>query len=316
MILTPLTMSGEELFVPLEFLGPQGLFVAIIFGLLAARIYVLIIKNGWTIKLPAGVPPTVSRSFLNLTPGFIIAAIMAAINGAFSITVYGSVHDFVYTLIQTPLQNLGGSYWALVTVILTVHILWLFGIHGMLVIMPIYQGVWLPLGLENVSALAAGDPLPNIVSSAFFMTFVIIGGSGATLGICIYMAFRAKSERYKKLGKLALPGSFFGINEPLIFGMPIVLNPYLAIPFILSPLASGTIAYLVMNFGLVPIANGTPTPLGVPIIANAFIQGGFILIVTQIILLVVTAIIYYPFFKALDKKAVADEKNHDEAEES
>ncbi|MFD2706977.1 PTS sugar transporter subunit IIC [Salibacterium lacus] len=308
LLLTPSTMMDETRFLPFEFLGAQGLFVAIIVGLVSARLYILITNKNIGIKMPEGVPPTVGKTFFSLVPAILIVSLFTLISTAFSNTNFESAHNFVYSFIQSPLQDLGGGFWSLIIMTLLVQVLWLLGIHGMLVILPIYYSVWLPLGVENLEALQAGEQLPNIVNTGFFTAFVIVGGSGVTLGLCILMSFIAKSSRYKTLGRLALPGSFFGINEPLIFGLPIVLNPYLAIPFIAAPLFGACAAYFSMASGLVPYVAGTHLPLGTPVIASAFLQGGIILVILQIIIIFVGTLIYYPFFRYLDNQALKEEQ--------
>lgn len=307
MVLTPITLAEEGNLIPFEFLGAQGLFVAIIVGLISAKLYSVIEGKGWMIKLPDGVPPTISKSFASLVPGFLIVVFWTIVMGLFTLTPMGSIHEFIYTFVQAPLNNLGGSFWSMVAVVLVIHILWLFGVHGMLVVMPMVMSVWLPLGVENLNALNSGEPLPNIVTPDLLMTFILLGGSGATLGLSFLMAFMAKSKRYRTLGKLTVAPSLFGINEPIIFGTPIILNPYLAVPFILSPLTAAIVPYVLMALEIFPRVNSVGLPLGAPVIFNAFMQGGLMLIVLQAILFVVTTLIYYPFFRIIDKKAYKEE---------
>ncbi|SDC31503.1 PTS system, cellobiose-specific IIC component [Pelagirhabdus alkalitolerans] len=309
LVLTPTTMLEEDPVLPFQFLGAQGLFVAIIVGLVSARLYVLIVNKGLTIKMPAGVPPTVSKTFIGLVPAIIIVIFFTIISFLFTFTPFGNMHEFVYSFIQAPMQNLGGGFWSLIAFTLVVHGLWLLGIHGMLVVLPIYLSIWMPLGVENLDALAAGEELPNIVNTGFAHVFMMLGGSGATLGLAIIMAFLARSKRYKTLGKIALPGSFFGINEPLLFGLPIVLNPYLAVPFVVAPLVSVTIPYFLMSTGIIARTAGAHLPLGTPTFFNAVVQGGVVLLIVQIIMIIVTGLIYYPFFRVLDKQALEQEKS-------
>ncbi len=297
--------------IPTQYLGAQGLFVAIFVGLISAQLYAWVVDRGWMIKMPAGVPPTVSKSFSALIPSTLVVVFFVVIAAIFRMTSYGSAHAFVYSLVQAPLQNLGGNLYSLIIMTLVVHVLWMFGIHGMMVILPIYLTVWFALGAENLEVFnAAGgsfENLPNIVNTAFFSTFVLLGGSGATLGLNFLM-LRAKSQRYKTLGRLALPGSLFGINEPIIFGMPVVLNPILAVPFILAPLANAVIPYLLMSTGIIHKLNGFPLSLGTPVIMTALLSGTIIIVVVQVLLVVLDALIYWPFFRTLDKQAYEQEQ--------
>lgn len=308
MILTPLAQLDEADVIPFQFLGAQGLFVAIIIGIISSRIYIVFIQSGWTIKLPDGVPPTVSKTFSNLTPAIVIALLFGIVGMLFKLTSYGSVHQFIYSVIQAPLQGIGDSYGSLVVVILIIHILWFFGIHGGLVVQPIIMGVWLPLGLENLDAISAGGDPTNILHPGFHYTFISLGGAGAALGLSIVMAFMTKSKRYKTLGRLAFPGTLFGINEPLIFGTPIILNPYMFIPFVVAPLINGSLIYFLMYSGIVPLTNGFLTPLGTPVFVNGLLQGSIIFAVLQLIGIVISALLYYPFVKKIDRDALRDEQ--------
>lgn len=307
LVLTPFIVVDEANAIPVEFLGAQGLFVAIIVGLLSARMYMFIVDSGWAIKMPPGVPPTVEKTFAGLIPGIIIVIFFTIISGLFKLTSFESAHEFVYSFIQAPLQNIGGDFWSMVVLILIIHTLWLFGIHGTLAILPILYGVWIPLGLENLDAIATGNLPENIVNTGFLSVLVIIGGAGATLALSILITFFSKSQRYKTLGKLAIVPGIFNINEPMIFGLPIVLNPYLAIPFIVAPLFNGIASFTLMNLGVFPLVNGLHMPVGTPIFMNSILAGSVSLILLQIILIAIDILIYWPFFKALDKKALEEE---------
>ncbi|MFP7288772.1 PTS transporter subunit EIIC [Shouchella clausii] len=313
LFLTPVASLEEADVLPFQFLGAQGLFSAILVALIAGRFYVFIVKSGWTIKMPDGVPPTVSKSFTNLVPGILIGVFFLIVSALFTATDYGNLHSAIYSIIQEPLQNLGGGFWSLIIVVLLINLLWLFGIHGGLVLTPVLMGVWMPLGLENMDQIAAGGEPTNIVTMSLYTEFISLGGAGATFGLCVLMAFIAKSSRYKTLGKLALPASFFSINEPLIFGTPIMLNPFMVIPFIATPVIIGVLTYLLMTIGILPIANGTPMPVGSPLLVGGFVQGGMMLALWQVVSVIISVVIYFPFFKMLDKQALKDEKQEETA---
>ncbi|MGG1618170.1 PTS sugar transporter subunit IIC [Paenibacillus sp. NRS-1782] len=308
-ILTPITKVDEVNAFTFNYLGAQGLFVAIIVGLVVGKLYVMIINRNLIIKMPKGVPPTVAKTFANLIPGTIIVIVFTMISYLSSLTDFGSLHQMIYTSIQAPLQNIGGGYWSLVIFVFVVQLLWFFGIHGFMVVSPIFYSVWLPLGLANLDAISRGEAHTNILSGGFYNSFVVIGGSGATLGLAILLAFFAKSKRYKTLGRLAFPASIFSINEPIIFGIPLVLNPFMFIPFVFGPIIVSSFAYWSMNLGIFPIANGTHFPAGTPIILNSFVNGGIRLVVLQLMCIALQVIIYYPFFRIIDKKSIEDEQN-------
>jgi len=131
-----------------------------------------------------------------------------------------------------------------------------FGLHGPNILGAIMNPIWLSLTAGNADAYAAGTELPNIVNAQFYANFIKLGGAGSTIGLALLCLFVAKSTQFKTLGKLAFGPAIFNINEPLIFGMPIVLNPILMIPFILTPVILAILTYFVMSIGLVPLTNG------------------------------------------------------------
>jgi len=312
-IVTPTITVDETDGFTFEFLGAQGLFVAIIVGLIVGRMFIWVVEQGWTIKMPKGVPPTVYKTFASLIPGAIIISLFSLISFFAQMTPYESIHQMIYTLIQAPLQNLGSTYWSMIAFIFTVQILWFFGIHGFMVVSPIFYSVWLPLGLENLEMIARGEEQTNILSGGFYNSFVVIGGSGATIGLAILLLFFSKSKRYKTLGKISLPPAIFGINEPIIFGTPMVLNPFMFVPFVFGPIIISSFAYWTMRLGLFPIANGTHFPAGTPLGLNSFVNGGVSLLILQFLCVLLSVVIYYPFFRVIDKQSLKDEQDAEES---
>lgn len=312
-IVTPTITVDETDGFTFEFLGAQGLFVAIIVGLIVGRMFIWVVEQGWTIKMPKGVPPTVYKTFASLIPGAIIISLFSLISFFAQMTPYESIHQMIYTLIQAPLQNLGSTYWSMIAFIFTVQILWFFGIHGFMVVSPIFYSVWLPLGLENLEMIARGEEQTNILSGGFYNSFVVIGGSGATIGLAILLLFFSKSKRYKTLGKISLPPAIFGINEPIIFGTPMVLNPFMFVPFVFGPIIISSFAYWTMRLGLFPIANGTHFPAGTPLGLNSFVNGGVSLLILQFLCVLLSVVIYYPFFRVIDKQSLKDEQAAEES---
>ncbi|SHM71949.1 PTS system, cellobiose-specific IIC component [Caldanaerovirga acetigignens] len=311
LVLTPLAVIEKDgntaNYISFEWLGATGLFVSIILGIFVGRLYAYLVQKGLVIKMPEGVPPTITKSFAGLIPGFIISAVVLAIKVIFENTSYGSIHSFIYSFIQTPLQGLGGTIWAFVLVMFVAHLLWLVGLHGMLVAISVMMPIWMALDLKNLEAFNAGLPMQNIPGFAFLMCYTLLGGSGATLGLNLLMLFKAKSQRYKTLGKLAIAAGICGINEPIIFGTPVILNPLMAIPFILTPIILSVVAYIATAIGVVPPLMGAMMPLGTPIIVSGLLQGSWRIAVLQIVLVILSAVIYYPFFKIADENAYEEE---------
>lgn len=311
LILTPLASIEKDgsvtNYISFEWLGATGLFVAILLGIFVGRLYAYLVQKGLVIKMPEGVPPTITKSFAGLIPGFIISALVLVIKLIFDNTAYGSIHKVIYTFIQTPLQGLGGTIWAFILVMFVAHLLWLVGLHGMLVAISVMMPIWMALDLKNLEAFNAGLPMQNVPGFAFLMCYTLLGGSGATLGLNLLMLFKAKSQRFKTLGKLAIAAGICGINEPIIFGTPIILNPLMAIPFILTPIVISVIAYIATAIGIVPPLMGATMPLGTPIIVSGILQGSWRIAALQVVLVLVSALIYYPFFKIADNNAYEEE---------
>ncbi|WP_058830366.1 MULTISPECIES: PTS sugar transporter subunit IIC [Paenibacillus] len=310
LIVTPIQTFDKVRALPLQWLGAQGLFVAMIVGLIAARLYIWIVDRNWTIKMPDGIPPTVVKTFSGLIPAVLVALVFVIVAGLFMQTSFGTVHDFIYTYLQIPLEGLGGSLGALIIALIIMQALWMFGIHGAIVILAIVKPIWMSLDLANLDAFQAGAPLPNIIGLAFWSIFC---NYAPMLGFALLLVFLAKSKQLRTIGKLGLPGTFFSIHEPLIFGIPMVLNPLLAIPFIVAPIICAVLGYIATNIGLLPAPIGIYPPFGTPIFALGFIEGSWKLAAAQLVLIPISMLIYYPFFRALDKQAL--KKEHEAQEQ-
>lgn len=293
--------------VPLDWVGSRGIFIGILCAFFSVKIYKWVENKGWTIKMPKGVPPTVGQSFASLFPVGLVVVIFFFIRIIFSFTPWGNAFNFIYTILQIPLQKVGDSLGAMIGVYLFAHILWLFGIHGTNITDSIFRPILYALSAENLAALTAGQTLPHIINTQFQDLFATYGGAGSTLSLLIVMLFLGRSKRVKELGKISIVPGIFGINEPVIFGLPIVLNPTLAIPFILVPMVNIVISYITMAIGLVPICNGVIMPWTTPPIISGFLSSGWQGAVLQLFLIALGAVMYYPFIKVIDKQYLKDE---------
>lgn len=300
-----------------DYLGAKGLFVAIIVALVSTVIYNKLIDGGLAIKMPDGVPPTITKSFLGLVPGFVIIMLFMLLNKSVTLLPMqgiDGIHSFIYTLIQKPLEAfIGNNIFSFLFAILLAQILWFFGVHGVsAVILPIFYPLWTSLTTANIDAMNAGVSLyelPNIINRSFFSVYALCGGSGATLGLCIYMALKAKSQQYKTLGRLAVWSNLCGINEPIVFATPMVLNPYMAIPWICTPLLASILGYVLTYINVVPRLT-TIVPLGTPVLMSGFLAGGvdgWRVALVQIVIIAMSALIYLPFFNLIDKKSYMNE---------
>ena len=310
LILTPFFMtteSGETItgVLSLDRLGAKGMFIGMIAAFLAAEIYCRITKRGWQIKMPDGVPPAVSKSFAALIPAIITLTVFLIINAIMTGVFHANLHDVVYEVIQKPLTGLGSSLPATLLALFFVQFLWFFGLHGQIIVNSVMDPIWNTLMLDNLEAYQNGDALPHIVTKPFMETFTVgLGGSGMTLAVVILMAFVLKKKQYRDVGRLALAPGIFNVNEPAIFGMPIVLNATILIPWVVAPLVVTTFNYLVMAAGLVPAPTGVSVPWTVPVVFSGVLAtnswlGGLL----QVIDVVIVGLIWYPFLRVLDRQA-------------
>lgn len=292
-------------YLPTSWLGAQGVFSALIIGFLVGAVYSFVKEKNWVIKMPESVPPVISSSFAAIIPGIIVVTIVSVLALIFNNTSFGSLHQAIYSVLQMPIQGVGGSIWSLLLVIFVGQILWVFGIHGPMVVMSLAMVAWRPLDLANLTAHNAGADLPNIVGYVFYQMTTF---AGCGIGLALNM-LRAKSERYKALGKMAVIPAAFGITEPLIFGAPIVMNFKLAIPHVLLPMISAIVAYVLTTIGILPKLFGIGLPTGTPIVVFGFLQGGWIVAVFQLALIAFWVIGWYPFFRSVDRDAYAIEQS-------
>ncbi len=291
------------------YLGAKGLFTAMIIALIGARVYVAVVKKGWVITLPESVPPNVANSFSSLIPAAFVIVIFLLVAMLCSFTPYGDLHTMIFTVIQSNLMRfIGNNIWSFLFFNLMTNILWFFGLHGGNIVGSITNPVYTPLSLENLAAFQAGEKtMPYIITGAFTKSFTF-GGVGTMFGLAILMCFFAKSKQYKMLGKLSLPTTFFFINEPLLFGIPVVLNPMFFLPLMFITPILGSLTYFVMKIGLVPIPHGLQIPWTTPPVINGFLQGGIGLAVWELLMILASIALWYPFFKMGDKKALEEEQ--------
>ncbi|MGX7030100.1 PTS sugar transporter subunit IIC [Vagococcus zengguangii] len=289
--------------LPMANLGGGGMFVAIITSIIAVEIYRIMDKSKFKITMPEQVPPSVARSFESLTPTLVVILGMATITYFLGFDWHTAIAKVV-----TPLVSAADSLPSVLLLIFLITFFWVFGIHGVSIIGSVARPLWLQLLDGNTAAQAAGETLPNIAAEPFFQWFIWIGGSGCTIGLAILLAFVAKSKYGSKLGKAVIMPSIFNINEPVIFGVPIVLNPVLMIPFMITPMICATIAWFVTKAGLVnPVTVTAPWTLPGPIGAFLATGGDWRAAVLNIVLIIVSVICYYPFVKIYDRNELAKE---------
>lgn len=320
LILIPLGVSGkaaesEEVVkiaaaVPTNYLGSRGLFTAMILGIVVPRLHNLFIKHNITIKMPEGVPEMISKSFAAIIPALSLAALAAVVRFLFGLTSYGSMTNAIYGILQAPLKALTGNPFTFWLLLLICNTMWFFGIHGGQVANPIRMALYSQASMANLEAYGAGQALPNIVVNTAWFGMGNIGGSACAIGLCLCIALFAKSQRYKALNKVTLPAGLVSISEPMVFGVPMVLNPVMLIPMMLAPTVTFFLGYFAMETGIMPYLTGAELPNGTPVVLGGFLAwGGIRGAIFQSILIAISTLIYYPFFKILDKQALEEEAN-------
>ena len=309
-------------------LAGQGMIGAMIAGMLTGLIYSAFMKKDIRIKMPAGVPDGVAAAFTGLIPA---AVILTGGVIVFGLTMgIGNVSpiELIYKFIQSPLQGVGDTLPGVLLFETLIPLLWFFGVHGATVVGSVAQPIELANQAENAAifqrlvdggmgraeAIAA---LPqnggHIFTEAFCNCFQAITGSGITIGLVIFMVFFAKSAQMKQVGKLGLGCGIFNINEPVLFGTPIVLNPKLLIPFVLVPIISNGGAYILTDIGFIPYTMGVTVPWTTPPILSGLLCIGWQAAAWQAITLVASFFVYLPFARSVDQEYYAMEQGQEEA---
>lgn len=301
--------------IPTSAFGPQGMFLAILVGIFATRIYVWADDKNLKIKMPSSVPSNVSNMFEMMIPSVLVFIVFMFIRAACAATTFGTAQNLIFGVLQAPLSNVAGGFPGVFLYFVLPSLLWAIGIHGDMLMYVAMSSVVGVFNAENASAFAAGLAAPH--PEWMLNNFVKIGGMGNAIALTVLMLLFAKSKQFKMLGKLSLPTSLFGISEPIIFGAPIVMNPILVIPFVLTTLFNFLVSYFVLiQAALIPGPTGAVTGSIMPIFLNqSLVTGDWTAIVFTAILIVMDILIYFPFFKAADKAKLKQELQSDDDSE-
>ncbi len=284
----------------------SGLFTAIISAILATEIYRFFVKRNIVIRLPEGVPPAVSNSFISLIPAITVLFLFWLVRVPIGFDISAFI-EHIFSPLLFALNSLPG----ILIYTLLVSLLWCAGVHGDMTLEGVADPIFIQFLTANALAYAHGDPLPYITASGFSSLFVNVGGTGATLTLVLLM-LRSRSKTYKELGKVAFPGACFEINEPVIFGFPIIMNPLMMIPFIVVPLILATLSYILMSVGIVgqpvTMVPWTMPPIIGPLMATGWDWKAGVWSAIEII---IALFIYFPFFKMAEKQMLASEKSEE-----
>ncbi|MEH7899169.1 PTS cellobiose transporter subunit IIC, partial [Bacillus pumilus] len=275
LLLTPFLLEQEggasiAGVIPVDRLGAKGMFLGMITGFLSAEIYRYFVQKKFVINMPQGVPPAVSKSFAALIPATLTLTTFLLINIIITQGFKTNMHDLIYHAIQAPLVGLGSGIIPTLIAVFFIQILWFFGLHGQIIINSVMDPIWNTLSIQNLESYTKTGEVPNIISKQFIEIYTVgMGGTGMTLAVVFTILIFLKSKQLKQVAKLGLGPGLFNVNEPIIFGLPIVMNPLILIPWILAPMVITCISYFAMASGIVPPPTGVNIPWTVPI----FISG-------------------------------------------
>lgn len=318
LMLTPFVVQPEngELVtgvIPLDRLGAKGMFLGMMTAFLATEIYRRMVQKNITIKMPPGVPPAVAKSFTALIPALITLTFFLGVNILVTQAFHTNMHDVIYKAIQAPLVGLGSGIIPTLIAIFVIQILWFFGLHGQVIINSVMDPIWNTLMIENLEAYTAGEAVPHIISKPFIEIYTVgMGGTGMTLAVVFAILVFMKSKQMKQVGKLGLGPGIFNVNEPIIFGLPIVMNPIIIVPWILAPMIVTLVSYFAMSSGMVPPPTGVAVPWTVPFFINGImatnsLAGGLL----QLVNMTIVFVIWFPFLKTMDRINVQKEKEEE-----
>lgn len=301
-----ITAEGESFWGVIQsgYMGATGLFTAIIMIIIAMEIYVWFLNKKITIKLPEQVPSNVSTAFTAFIPAMaaiffsaFVAVVVWAISGS-------SINDLISEYLMMPLLNLSQGYLAVMTITFFTQLLWFFGIHGMQVLSAVYESIWGVAQIQNIDAFMQGLAIPYQWVRASFDLYGHFGGAGATIGLVIAMFVFGRNADTKAMRAVSVAPSVFNINEPIIFGVPIILNPIYIIPWIFVPMICISVGYFATMIGFAdPVV--VAIPWVTPVILSSFLAtaGSIGAVITQVICLAIAIFIWAVFLIIAEKQA-------------
>lgn len=289
-----------------QYTDTKGLFLGMLVAIASIELYCWLGRQErLKLKMPDTVPTNVSESFSALFPTILTVAIIATAGFVIKAVTGMYAYDIIYNIVQRPLEGIVQGLPGILLLMFIAQVFWVIGIHGNQMVKPVREPLLLAAIAVNTEAFEAGKEIPNIITMPFWDMYMSMGGSGVTIGLLIAILFVSKRDDMREITKLSLAPGIFNINEPVIFGMPIMLNPILAIPFIATPLITGTIGYIATSLGFAAKAV-VMVPWPMPPIVNAYLAtaGDIGAVVTQIICIIVSILIYLPFVKVSNKAAI------------
>ncbi len=306
MCITPFDETNS---LPFTYLGSAGMFMAIIVGLVVGYFVSYMYKKNWTIKLPKEVPDFVSKSFSAIVPATVVGFAFMIVSLIFSKTPYGDIHTTFYEILKAPMSFLTGNIFGMLFYSILARVFWFFGIHGGMVVMPIAM-LFIPARLENLEAFSAGLELPNLI------TGVALNIAGTTLACVIAILLFTRSKTLRSVAKVGFVPSFFAIDEPVMFGLPIILNPIMFIPLLLTGFIPVVFTYVLELIGFLPYASGVFLSQFLPSFIINFLSFGVSGVIWGLVCFALCVLGYMPFIKILDKQYLEREKNNSAVDQS
>ena len=303
--------------ISMQYLSGQGIFTAIICAIYSTEVYAFLKRKNVTIKLPPEVPTGVARSFEILIPVLAIILTLHPLNLFIEAETGMILPEAIMSLLQ-PLVSASDTLPAVLLAVLVCQILWFAGIHGALIVTGIMNPFWMANLSANQAAMAAGEAIPHIFVQGFWDHYLLIGGVGSTLPLAILL-LRSKAIHLRTIGKMGVVPGIFNINEPILFGAPIIMNPMFFLPFIFVPMINATLAWFATDLGLLErVVSLTPWTTPGPIGASWAANWSFAPVIMCLLCMVTAAVMYLPFLKAYEKQLLeqeqAETKEQSEAE--
>lgn len=306
----PIIKKSGDIYLPMASLGSVGIFPCMLLAIFSVEVLRFCKTHNLVFKMPEQVPSSVAHSFEAIIPCSFIVLVMTLINVVFKINL-----EQVIQTIFSPLVKAGDTLGGVLLPVFLVVFFWFFGIHGDSIVGSVARPIWLSYFSENAEKMSHGVQPTHIAPETFFQWFVWIGGSGATIGLIIAAVIIGRAKYTKSITRACLVPCIFNINEPIIFGFPVMLNPVFLIPFILAPIVMTIVTWFTFKLGWVHMMFVQP-PWTLPAPIGAFLAtgGDWRAIILCLVNIVIATVIYFPFVRMYDKQELAKEKGDQENE--
>ena len=287
----------------------QGIFTAILVAIYSTELYAFLKRNNITIRLPPEVPTGVARSFEILVPVLAVVVTLHPLNLFIESQLGMIIPEAIMSLVK-PLVAASDTLPAVLLSVLVCQVLWFAGIHGALIVTGIMNPFWMANLSVNQAAMAAGSTIPHIYVQGFWDHYLLIGGVGSTLPLA-FLLLRSKAIHLRTIGRMGVVPGLFNINEPILFGAPIIMNPLFFLPFVLVPMVNATLAWFALDLDLVNrVVSMTPWTTPAPIGASWAANWSFSPVILCLMCMVTSAAMYLPFLKAYEKQLLEQENEN------